>query len=230
MSNAWDQAEGLANKHANQGGLFVKLAEDGDKVVGAFCGDPHAREVVWTGTAYEPFDEKSPAHKGKRPSLKVALNFYVVGERAMKVIELNSSTFQDLLKLRAKYGLGNWVFEMERHGAKGSPKTKYSILPEHEIHAELRAEIAAAPLHDLANLGNGDEDSAPAVISEAAAEQLLVSLRTLPRSAVDVFLSELGVQRIRDVRASDAERARDIIRKLEAKHAPQPAAEVDPFA
>ena len=52
MSNAWDQAASLADKHANQGGIFVKLANDGDKVVGAFVGDPHAREVVWTGEGY----------------------------------------------------------------------------------------------------------------------------------------------------------------------------------
>ena len=48
-TNAWDTASRLADKHANQGGIFVRLTSNGDKIVGAFCGEPFAREVVWTG-------------------------------------------------------------------------------------------------------------------------------------------------------------------------------------
>jgi hypothetical protein len=56
MGNSWDKARTLADQHASQGGIFVRLANDGDKVVGAFCGEPFAREVVWTGERYETFD------------------------------------------------------------------------------------------------------------------------------------------------------------------------------
>ena len=50
MNKGWDQAKGLADKHTNSGsGLFVRLANDRDKVVGAFAGDPYARETHWTG-------------------------------------------------------------------------------------------------------------------------------------------------------------------------------------
>lgn len=232
MSNAWDQAADMADKHASQGGIFVKLADDGDKIVGAFCGDPHAREVVWTGEGYEAYDEKNPDHKGKRPSLKVLLNFYVPADGTMKVIELNNTTFRDLLKIRDKYGLASWVFEVERSGKARDPKTKYSILPEHQIDASLRAQIEAADLHDLASFASGDDDgeAQDGPIAEFAAEQLMASLRRLPRSAVDTFLSEMKVQRIRDVRASEVGRAHDLIARLEAKHAPKPQAEVDPFA
>lgn len=38
MASAWDAAKGLADKHASSGGLFIRLTNDGDKVVGAFCG------------------------------------------------------------------------------------------------------------------------------------------------------------------------------------------------
>lgn len=232
MSNAWDRTAHMADKHANQGGIFVKLADDGDKVVGAFCGDPHPREVVWTGEAYEPYDEANPAHKGKRPSLKVLLNFYVPAEGAMKVIEVNSTTFRDLLKIRDKYGLASWVFEIERNGKARDPKTKYSILPEHQIDASLRAAIDAAQLHDLASFASGDNegDAEDGPITEAAAEQLMAALRKLPRSAVDAFLVELGVQRIRDVRMSELGRARELLGRLEAKHAPKAPVEIDPFA
>lgn len=229
MTNAWDQAASLADKHANQGGLFVKLANDGDKVVGAFVGDPHAREVVWTGDAYEPYEEGGAAHQGKRPSLKVMLNFYVPGD-GMKVIELNATTFGSLLQVRDKYGLG-WLYEITRSGKPRDPKTKYTILPERELDAGLAAEIRGASLHDLASFGSGEEgDAGDGVVSETEAERMAAALRRLPRSAVDAFLGELRVQRIRDVRASDAERARALLADLAKRHAPPPAEEVDPFA
>ena len=231
MSNAWDQAANLADKHANQGGMFVKLANDGDKVVGVFVGDPHAREVVWTGEGYEPYDENSAAHKGKRASLKVALNFFDVAEGGMRVFELNNTTFRDLVRLRDKYGLDRWVFEIERQGAKGDPRTRYSILPEHEIGADLAAAIRAADLHDLASMGSeGAETPSDGPVAEAEAERFAAALRRLPRSAVDTVLNELKVRRIRDVRASEAQRARELLARLERQHAPAAAQEVDPFA
>ena len=86
MTNAWDTAKGLAEKHGTAGGIFVRLANDGDKVTGVFCGEPHAREVIWSGERYEELDPKEPAHNGdgKRPSLRVAMNFFVLAEGAMK--------------------------------------------------------------------------------------------------------------------------------------------------
>ena len=150
MSNSWDKAKSLADKHANQGGIFVRLANDGDKVVGAFCGDPFAREVVWTGERYETFDAE--VHTDKRPSLRVMLNFFVPAENAMKVIEGGPVWFKDVLKVRDKYGLDKWIFEIERHGEAGNPKTTYSILPEEKLTDELRARIAAVEVHDLERL------------------------------------------------------------------------------
>ncbi len=229
MSNAWSRAQSLADKHASQGGIFVRLENDGDKIVGAFCGDPHAREVIWTGEAYEPYDEGNPAHHGKRPSLKVAINFFVPGD-GMKIYEGGTRWFQDLLKVREKYGLDRWTFEIERKGAKGDTKTKYSLLPEDKIDAALRAEIAAAELHDLADMMQDQGDAAPATVSEAEVEDFAGALRRMPRAAVEGFLAELGVQRVRDVRASDADRARALLRSLESAHAPDSAGEVDPFA
>ena len=84
-TNAWDNASRLADKHANQGGIFVRLTSNGDKIVGAFCGEPFAREVVWTGERYETYDPS--VHTDKRPSLRVMLNFFVPAEGDMKVIE-----------------------------------------------------------------------------------------------------------------------------------------------
>src|SRR5512138_846999 len=141
MGNSWDKARTLADKHASQGGIFVRLAGDGDKIVGVFCGEPFAREVVWTGERYETYDAANKAHADKRPSLRVMLNFYVPAESAMKVIEGGTVWFKDVLKIRVKYGVDKWLFKIESNGEAGSPKTTYSLLPEEKHTDELKAKI-----------------------------------------------------------------------------------------
>lgn len=246
MNNAWDRARSLAEQHANQGGIFVRLTNNGDKIVGAFCGEPFAREVVWTGERYETYD---PAiHTDKRPSLRVMLNFFVPDEDAMKVIEGGTVWFKDVLKVRDKYGLDKWLFEIERHGESGDPKTTYSILPEEKIDDGMRARIAAADPHDLAAIGNGESDAGDAKpkapggnqankarrtpngpIDPRAAGELVALLKALPRSDVDAFLAEFGIQRVRDLPASQEAAARAYIATRTADQAPA-ATEIDPFA
>ena len=231
MSNAWDHAAGMADKHASSGGVFVRLANDGERVVGAFCGEPHPREVVWADDHYEDFDPK--LHDGKRPTLRVAINFFVPAENAMKVYEGGTVWFKDVLKLRAKYGLDKWLFEIQRHGEAGNPKTKYSILPEEKIDEAMHARIEAAALHDLAEIVGGSDARDDGPISSEDADELVLRCKALPRSDVDKLLTQFGVQRIRDIKASDASQARELVAGLEdamqaAAAAAQP--EVDPFA
>lgn len=242
MTTAWEMATTMADKHANSGGIFVRLASNGDKIVGAFCGEPYAREVIWTGERYEQFDENNSAHQGKRPSLRVMLNFYVPAEGAMKVIEGGTAWFKDVLKVRDKYGLDKWLFEIERHGDAGDPKTTYSILPEEKLDDEMRARIAAAEPHDLKSIGAGNDDdagsksttttkkssNATGPIDPRVAGDLVAKLKALPRSDVDAFLAEFGVQRVRDLEAKHETAARAFIDQLLAKQR-QPE-EVDPFA
>jgi len=246
MSNAWNHAENLSEKHANQGGVFVRLANNGDKVVGAFCGEPHAREVHWTGERYVECTGDGCAHcaGGKKPSLRVMLNFYVPAEGAMKIYETGTRVFRDLLKLRSKYGLSSWLFEIERHGEAGSTKTRYSVLPEAQIDAALRAQIDAAELNDLANLASGDDEDAggpapspgagagPATIPTDRVAPLVARLKALPRSDVDAFLGRFGISRVRDLATADEQAAYALLAELETRLAPPPApaAEIDPFA
>ena len=93
------------------------------------------------GERYETYD--AAVHTDKRPSLRVMLNFYVPAESAMKVIEGGTVWFKNVLKIRDKYGVDKWLFEIERHGEAGDPKTTYSLLPEEELTDELRARMAA---------------------------------------------------------------------------------------
>ena len=217
---------------------------NGDKVTGVFCGEPHAREVVWTGERYETFDAKNPAHQadGKRPSLRVAINFFVLAEGAMKVIEGGTQWFKDVLKVRDKYGLDKWSFEIERHGEAGDPKTKYTILPEEKIDAALRQKIEGAQAHDLeavvGGAGEGDDAGKPAgggaspaserPIDAGVATELVARMKALPRADVDAILAELGVQRVRDLKGAQIARAKGLLAKYEGEASSQ--AEVDPFA
>jgi len=230
-TNAWDRAAGMADQHTNSGGLFIRLTANGDKVVGIFCGEPFPREVVWTGERYETFDAE--VHTDKRPSLRVMLNFFVPAENAMKVIEGGTVWFKDILKVRDKYGLDKWLFEIERHGEAGDPKTVYSILPEEKIDAAMQARLAATRLHDLPALAAGDSGEEDAPISADTAAELVTRLKALPRPDVDTFLNQLRVQRVRDLKTSDVEAARQLLGGLEArarKQAPPQPASIDPFA
>ena len=237
-TSAWDRAEQMAEKHGSQGGTFVKLANDGDSVIGAFCGDPYAREVIWSGERYESFDPDNDAHMGARPASRFTFNLFVPAENAMKVIEGTRAWFTDLLKVRKKYGLDKWLFEIERHGAAGDTKTSYSILPDTKIDEAMVARIAEAELHDLEAIANGGAQGGSTPASKPApaktgpidprvAGELVAKLKALPRSDVDAFLAQFGVQRVRDLKASDEDAARAWLDKTPGV---EPEGEIDPFA
>ena len=242
MSNAWDQAQGLADKHTGTGsGLFVRLANHGDKIIGAFVGEPHAREVHWGGERYEECtgDGCSFCGEGKKPNLRVAMNFFVPEENDMKIIEGGVTWFKDLLKVRDKYGLHKWFFEIERHGQAGDSKTRYSILPDQQIDKEGQAQIDGANLHDLPQvLSGGSNDRFDSydkgddgVIDSKTAGELMPRLKALPRTALDGWLSELGIEKVRDLKTSDLKKAGALLDRLEAdQRGDAGSEEIDPFA
>ncbi len=210
MSNAWDYAKEVAEKHANQGGLFVRLQSNGDKVVGAFCDEPYAREVHWLDKYEDCQGEGCPP-----------------AEDSMKVIEGGVRWFNDVAKVREKYGLDKWLFEIERHGESGDSKTKYSILPEEKIDDATKAKIDGAELNNLVALNGGSEKSetpASENISAAVAGELVARLKVLPRTKVDEFLKKFNIGRVRELRAKDEDTARAFIADADSEQG------VDPFA
>jgi hypothetical protein len=251
MSNAWDIAKQMAERHTS--GTYLRLANDGDKVVGVFVGEPLSREVVWTGEKY--LDVRNPEaekylKKGRSSSLRVAMNIYVLAERAVKIYEMGAVVFKDVFKLREKYGLDTWAFEIERHGGKGDNKTSYTILPEQRLDDAMRREIAQLELHDLEkvlnNTDNGDDgdeeprfesyegkqdapkDKRDRPIDNAILEQVMPRLKVLPRERLDEFLKQFKVQRVKDLRAGDHTAVLEFLSRIEA--AMQPPQEIDPFA
>ena len=251
MSNAWDIAKQMAERHTST--TFLRLANDGDKVVVVFVGEPLSREVVWTGEKY--LDVKSPEaekylKKGRSSSLRVAMNVYVLAERVVKVYEMGATVFKDVFKLRDKYGLDTWAFEIERRGAKGDNKTSYTILPEQRLDDAMRKQLAQLELYDLekvlSNTDDGDDgdeergfdsyedkqdapkDKRDRPIDSAVLEQVMPRLKVLPRERLDEFLKQFKVQRVKDLRAGDQTAVLDFLSRIEA--AMQPPQEIDPFA
>jgi hypothetical protein len=233
VTNAWDKAKEAAERQAEKGGIFVRLKNNGDKVVGAFCGDPYVRDVVWTGQKYEEHDPSNPEHKGAKTSFRASLNFFVPAENAMKVIEGSGSFFNSVLKVRDKYGLADHLFEIERQGEPKDTKTKYTVLLDEKMTPQVRAAIAKAELHNLRNLGKGDgDDEGPestqkssSPITEKEALAIVERLRALPKSDVTAFLGKFGIARVRDLKESDLRAANELLDELTGT-----TAEVDPFA
>ena len=205
-----------------------------------FLGDPVPREVVWTGEKYldaNSDEGQALAKRGKRPSFRASVNVCVLPERTIKVFEMSANTFKDLFKVREKYGLNAWAYEVERQA-----KNKYQILPERQLTDEEASEIAALELIDIANVMGTQEEafgtydrqvastesaSSSAPVEDASAatdahDTLKSRLRILPEAAVKRFLDQFGVQRVRDLRAEELGRANAALDQLER-------ATIDPF-
>ena len=241
-TNMWQQTEEMAKKHDQGASTWLKLGNDGDKAVVVFLGEPFPREVCFTDGKYMPFDDKLKA-QGLKPSLRVALNVALYDTKEVKVLEQGVTFFKDLSRVREKYGLDKWAFEIQRHGAAKDPKTTYSILPEHQLTAEQQKEFQALPLHDLeklyaegggeegGSLGSYDAKKGTEAIDAKTAQSITVVLKALPREAAERFCKKLGVTRIKDLPAAQVEKAVAYLDTLEAEFKAAPKSpDVDPFA
>jgi hypothetical protein len=242
-NNMWQQTEEMAKKHDQGGGQWVKLAGDGDKTVVVFLGEPYPREVCFVDGKYMPFDEKLKA-QGLKASLRVALNVALYDTKEVKVLEQGVVFFKDLVQIRAKYGLDKWAFEVQRHGAAKDPKTTYSLLPEHQLTPEQQKEFQALPQHDLeklygdasesggGGLGSYDAKKGGETLEPKTAQSLAVVLKALPKEAVDRFCKKFGITRIKDLPASQVEKAIAYLDALEGefKAAAKSGGDVDPFS
>ena len=241
-NNMWQETEELAKKHDQGGSTWVKLPNDGDKTVVVFLGEPYPREVCFLDGKYLHFDEKLK-EQGQKPSLRVALNVALYDTKEVKVLEQGVVFFKDLVQIRAKYGLDKWAFEVQRHGAAKDPKTSYSILPEHQLTPEQQKEFQALPLHDLeklyeegaggdGKLGSYDAKKGGETVDAKTAQSIAVILKALPKEAVERFCKKFGIARIKEIPASQVEKAIAYLDVLEAelKKAGGSDPSSDPFA
>lgn len=235
----WERTEEMAKKHDMEGSNWLRLANDKDSAVVVFLGEPFPREVCFVDGRYELFSDEHKA-RGLKSSLRVAFNVALYDTKEVKVLEQGVVFFKDLLQVRDKYGLDKWAFEVQRHGAAKDLKTTYSILPEHQLSPDEQKEFQALPLHDLEKLytesGDASLDSydrkSDGTIDPKVSESIVIRLKALPREAVDRFCKKFEVTRIKDLPASQADKAQAFVEALEKefKTAPEKAGDVDPFA
>ena len=240
-ANKWQQTEEMAKKHDQGSSTWLKLGNDGDKAVVVFLGGPFPREVCFVDGKYMPFDDKLKA-QGLKPSLRVALNVALYDTKEVKVLEQGVTFFKDLVRVREKYGIEKWAFEIQRHGAAKDPKTTYSILPEHQLTPEQLKEFQGLKLNDLDKLYSGGDESSSlgsydrkdeGVIDAGTAQAIATQLKTMPREAADRFCKKFGVARIKDLPTAQVEKARAFVEVLASEFAAPAAAdshETDPFA
>lgn len=143
----WETVQKMAERASDGASIFVRLKNDGDKITGVFCGEPHAREVCWDGTKYATYDRE--VHRDLKPTLKIMLNFFDVSDKKMKIVEGGARWFASICKVREKYGTSSWSFEIQRHGAAGDTGTTYTVLPDDKLEPDMRALVESTPVHDL---------------------------------------------------------------------------------
>ncbi len=215
------------------GPIFVRLNNDGDAVKGAFCGTPKSREVHWTGERYEECpgeDDCEYCKSGKRPKTRVALNFYVPDENSMKVMEGGGKWYKDIFKVREKYGLDKWTFEIQRHGKPGDPKTTYTVLPEKVIDEKLQARIDSIGMLDLDKLvgGKGAEEKDPTIDLSTIAEAI-AKLKKFSAEEATTILAKYGVQKIRELKEKDKAHFMSFLAQLEANSQASIENNINPF-
>lgn len=231
-ADSWDRTQHVTTQHEAAGGLWLKLANNGDRAVVVFLGAPLPREVIFAEGGYQDF---TPAHAtaGLKPSHRFALNVAVLPEGEVKVLETGIALMKDVLAVRAKYGLEGWAFEIVRNGAAKDPKTTYKLLPERALTADEQRRFAGLQLHDLealydpARRAERGTAPAPVPIDDTTAKDIVERLRALPRTAVDEWLFEMKITRVRELTTDKLAEARALIKQL-ADHAKAPSA--DPFA
>ena len=138
---------------------------------------------------------------------------------------------------RALIELTNFVIAAQ---AAKDPKTTYSILPERQLTAEERMSFQAVELLDLPKLYAGElekdaesQEAAPeGPIDPKLATAIVTQLKAMPKQAVERFLEQVDIKRIKDLPAAQWESAKAFLEKLVAEFdAPATTpVEVDPFA
>ncbi len=250
--SGWDTGKKMA-EDASTGGRFLNLKDDGDKAIIAFVGDPFSRLVYWDQKEGQYLDAESDGGKAfadnnpdKKPSFRASINCYVLqtgngknmaDDERVAMFENGVTWFNDLVKCKEKYGLGIWLFEMERSGKAKDPKTTYSILPDKKIEdvPGLAEKIKAAKLFDLAN-PNAKDDDAPAggsksngVVSDDQSAKLIAELKTLDRSELDKFLNTFEIKRVKELPTGKLDAAFAWITERKPGESKTEEKEVDPF-
>lgn len=206
----FDDMEKRFEENDKEGGSFLKI-EDGKCAYVAFLGEPEIRETYWDEgkKTYHDWTPECGHPKTLKTKMNVAV-FAIEGGKpvlqGVQIIEQGKNFFKDVAKLDKKYSIDNKVFEVTRDGT--GTDTKYTLLPECDIDAALRKQLAALVLHDLTkdsskDAGGGAKQAAPpTVIAKADADPLIENLKVLAAYKAEIateFMQHFGVRKFREL-------------------------------
>ena len=106
------------------------MEEDGDKALVFFAGEPYSRYTYWDGNKNHIWSEGCRQKKNLRVSQNVILCAVTNGKLeilGVKALEQGRRFFQNVSKRDKKYGIQNWIFEIERSDRKGDTDTTYDL-------------------------------------------------------------------------------------------------------
>ena len=226
---------------------FLRLEEDCDKAIVFFAGEPFTRYVYWDGQQTQDWYEGC----GQKKTLRVAMNVIICNVEKNKfnilkvqVLEQGKRFYQTVSKRDKKYGIYNWLFEIERSGGKGDKETRYEIDTEHKLSDKEREKLMTVKLYDLeefyAELA-GDDDKKhhkPAksskaeksekgddddIINEEEVNELVSMFKTLedPEAAGIKFCEEFDIKRVKFLRKSQFRKAFKYVDRLTAPEHPE---------
>jgi hypothetical protein len=167
-SSSWDAVSKQVAATEDPGPSWLQL-HTGVPVVVAFIGDPWTYEALWT-TRWERFDPNDPLHAGCTPRLRIALACYDMATGKVCVMEGDVPWFKDVLRLREKYGLDGWCFELTLHDAETEPCPTISVLREQGLTLKERAHIGALPRYGIESLYEDRWNAARPVVVRAMAD------------------------------------------------------------
>ena len=171
----------------------------------------------------------------------------------VKVLEQGKRFYQIVSKRDKKYGIHNWLFEIERSGGKGDKETSYEIYDEYELSDKEREKLMAVKIYDLEEFyaelaGDNDnkhhkpvksskaeepeEDDDDLIINEEELNELVSMLKTLkdPEAASIKFCEEFGIKRVKFLRKSQFRKAFKYVDRLTApEHPDSDDEDVSPF-
>ena len=158
----------------------------------------------------------------------------------VKVLEQGKRFFQNVSKRDKKYGIHNWVFEVERSGSKGDTDTTYDIDAEYKLSDKERDKLSSMKLIDLEDFyaelsgedGDSkkrsnsdkheepdDEDDSDEVISVEQRNDLVELFKTLddPEGAGRKFCEKFGIDKVKNLPKSQLKKALGYMDKLLGK-------------
>ena len=225
---------------------FLRFEEDRDKALVFFAGTAYSRYVYWDGQQTREWTEDCK----QKPQLRVAQNVIICRIKddkpeilGVKVLEQGRRFYQNVRKRDRKYGIQNWLFEIERFGKKGDKSTTYDLQAEYELSDKEREKLMSMKLFDLdefyAELGGGDsdnkkrpnpekkeepeEDDSDAIINDEQSNELISLLKTFgnPEATGRKFVKEFGIKKVKELRKAQFNKALKYIDKLAADEHPE---------